>query len=510
MRKFYTGIFTFIILACVVICTVIFNYVGTYSNDDWWAAFYWSKSFIFNLLSSDQGLIWSWHFEKFLMQIIPSVFHIHPLQNIFVPIVKGINFALCIFILSLFFKPSIKKIPNPLVVLINALIIFNIIFLVDIQIIVQINQHLKYVLNLILGGAIWYIWSNEFLNDKFLSRKNILRDCIYAIVLAFAGHLVNIPTIVFYNSLFIYEIFKSKRYLTNLKNLLPAYIPFAVIYIICGILYMNIPGLTYIRANRVPSESIIIYSFTHFADFSQKLFGNIFDYRYVCGLFVLTLIGLAVLIVKRKAIDKRYILISAAIFIANFAFQYSLLTCGTTYYDGKSYWFVSNEIKATFLFYLLLNCNVIYGCLFDSIKNIKYKITFILTSIIIINLIYPLNKAFDTVKLAYNGEIVQRTAIYKTNKIFRYYALKSDVIYIPIEYYSQVNVFNTQKVFDMLIRNLSKIYNINLEEKKYKLIDKKLINEAELFTEDEINNIDFKKLYDDNFILKMKEPKYEN
>jgi len=506
MKESYKYILTFVILACFATGLIIFNAVGTYSNDDWWAGFFWTKNIIKNILDTDQGLLWSWHFEKFLMHVLPSVLHWHPQQNIFVAIVKGIDFALYAFLLSLFFKPMVKKIPNPLVVLINTLLVFYIIFLVDIVIIIHINQHLKYFLNLIIGGFIWYIWINEFLNNKFLLKENRIRDCIFAFILAFSGHLVNIPTIVFLTGLVLYEIFKTKDYSANLKKLLPVLIPLVLIYAICLLLYLNIPGFTYQRNIRAPQDPILIYSFTHFWDFTQKFFECIFSKKYIWSFLILNVIGFIGLFFNRNKIDKKYLVITISIFLANFVFQYSLLTCGTTFYDHKSYWFKSSELQVTFLCYLVINCNIIYGCLYRCINKTKFKIAYILSIFILINLIYPINIAIKNIKSAYNAEIIQRIAIYKVNKLYRYYSLKQgNTIYLPAEYYNHINNYIGPIILVNFTNNMELIYHVK-NKKKVEITDKKVINEYELFTEEEIENIDFKKLYDDNFILRMKEP----
>ena len=355
MQENHKNILTFVILTFFAIGLIIFNSVGTYTNDDWWAGFFWTKNIIDNIRFSDQGLVWSWNFEKLLVHALPSVLHWHPQQNIFVAIVKGIDFGLMVFLLSLFFKPSDKKIPEPLVILMNTFIVFSIIFLVDILSIIHINQHLKYIFNLVIGIFIWYIWTNEFLNNKFLLKENRLRDCIFAFILTFAGHLVNIPTLFFLFGLFLYEIFKSKDYSSNFKKILPTLLPLALVYIVCVILYINIPGFDFIRSLRIPSEPILTYSINHFGDFTQKFFEYIFSNRYIYSILLLNIIGFIGLIFNRNKIDKKYLVITSSILIGNFAFQYSLLTCGTTFYDQKSYWFKSEEIQLTFLIYLILN-----------------------------------------------------------------------------------------------------------------------------------------------------------
>ena len=157
MNRFYK-ILTFLILLIIFTCVVTYNAVGTYSNDDWWAGFFCSNNFITNLISSDQGLVWSWNIEKIIVQSIPELLHWHPQQNILMPITKGINFAVYIALISMFFNAAKRKIPNPLVVLFNTLLCFYIVFLVDNQIFFQINQHMKYTFNLIIGGTIWFTW----------------------------------------------------------------------------------------------------------------------------------------------------------------------------------------------------------------------------------------------------------------------------------------------------------------------------------------------------------------
>lgn len=51
--------------------------------------------------------------------------------------------------------------------------------------------------------------------------------------------------------------------------------------------------------------------------------------------------------------------------------------------------------------------------------------------------------------------------------------------------------------------------NIYYYTKKIKIVDKVIMNEDEVFSREELENIDFKKLFDDNFIIRVPEPKFE-
>ena len=506
--KLFNNILTILLLLLIVIGVVCFNSVGTYSHDDWWAGFFWYNSIIQNILSSDQGLVWSWAFGKFVTHTIPGIFHLHPQQNIFAPIVKGINFAIYTGLLALFFSPVKRKIPNPIVIIANFLLIFSIVFFVDYQLLVQMNQNSKYLFNLIIGTSIWYIWINEFFNDKFLIEKNIIRDCIFVFILAFTGHLVNIPTIILFTFLFMYKVFQSENRKDSFKKLFRMAYPIIGIYIICGVLYMNIPGLTYIRMERVPQDSILVYSITHFMNFTKEFFKFYFSNIYFYSLLIITVLGFVGMLINWKKIDKKYFVVASAIFTANFVFQYALLTCGTTFYDHKSYWFVSLDITATFLLYLILCCNIIYGCLYRLLDKKVYKIVSIILVFVIINLIYPINKALKNGEYVYHRQLVQREAIYKLSKIWYYYALRGDTIYVPREYYINLNALAYYLPWDFINKNMMLVYKVK-KPKEFKLILKKITNENEMFTEDELKNIDFKRLYDELFVLKMKAPKYE-
>lgn len=507
MRRF-NNILTLLLLLLIVIGVGVYNAAGTYSNDDWWACFFLSKNLYQNFLSSDQGLVWSWFAGKIVTHAIPTWLHIHPQQNILLGILKGINFAVYILILSLFFNAGSKKIPKPLVVLVNTLLIFSIIFTYDKLLLFHVNQHYKYIFNLIIGTSIWFVWINEFLNNEFLTGKKIVRDSVFAILLAFAGHLVNIPTCFLFSVLFTCEVLKSENRPENLKRLLRIVMPMGIIYIAFLLIYINLPGFTYSRAERIPQTSIFIYSVTHLISFTKEFILHIFSSKYIYGLLIITIAGLTGLIFNRKRIDYKYIVVALSIFFANFAFQYLLITCGTTFYDGKSYWFASEELTATFLFYLILDCNIIYGCLFGLIDKKAYKTAMIVICFITINIIYPINTVYNNIQEFYEKELIQREAIYKINKICRYYALKDDVIYIPEEYLNQINILAKQQLWISVVWNLKLIYEIQQDNKNFKLMRGKVTNEEILFKDYELKHPDFKKLYDDNFILRMKRPRY--
>lgn len=505
MKKYINWI-SVIILLLVIIGTTIFLKNCTYTNDDWWTAFF-DRDFIELFLLSDQGLVLSWFTMKICAHTLPEIFHMHPQQNILMSIIKGINVALLIFIFSKFFNLKDKKNPNPIIIIFNTIILFSIFFLVDVSELMLINVHFKYLFNLVLGFMIWAVWYKEFLNDEFLLNKNRLRDCIFSIILVFCGHLVNIPSIIMFSSLLMYKIHSKNlnEIYENFKKLVKNIYPMVLVYIVGILAYLNLPGFKIVREHRVPQESILYYSMTHFSNFSEKFFQNIFSNYYIYALFILTIVGFIGLFIFKKKIDKKYIIISLSIFVANFVFMYSLLTCGTTYYDNKSYWFASIQIMFTFLFYLILCCNIIYGCLYRLIDKRKCKILFILVCFALINIAYPANIVINAMKSTYYYERNQQIYIYKLNKIFRYYALKGDTIYVPKDYDIGINAILGGHVLYFAIKNMELLYKTN--PKKFIIMDK-IINENELFTEEELRKIDFKKLYDDNFILQMKEPKF--
>ena len=496
------------ILITVVIGITCYCSVGTYSNDEWWMIPYsHCKNFLQNILYSDQGLVWSYNYQKFLIDT-SFLFHVHPQQNMYIQMAKALDYAIFIFILSVFCKPPEKKIPHWSVVLINTFLIFSIVIFVNISQIIQINQHFKYIFNLILGFAIWYILINEFFNDYLFSKKNIIRDCLFAIILAFSGHLVNIPTITLFTLLLIYNAIKSKNIFQYFKTFLSTYYPVIIVYFVSFITYLNLPGFTSIRNTRVPSESVISYSFKHFFEFTQEFLGHVFSSQYIYGLLIILLFGIALLFLNRKKIDEKYLVLTISVFIANLSFQYALLTCGRTYYSNIDYWFISPEITVTFLFYIVLDCNIVYGCLFKLLDNRLLKNFSVLFLLIVINLIYPISISYKDFKIAYEKQIIQREAIYKLNKLYRYYNLTKSPILYPADYHANINIFGAVYFLSpsLITKNLSVIYYI--EKKESKIINKKILNEDELFSKDELKHINFNKLYDDKFILKMKKPKF--
>ena len=539
MKKKINVFFTWLLLLLVIVGVTLFLKINTYTHDDWWAGFYYFKfNFVNNFMHSDQGLVWSWFTGKLCTQLIPQIFHIHPQQNIITAIIKGINFAIFIYLASAFFNISTKKIPDFFVVLANTFLVFSVIFIVDYHQLVWNNQHFKYLYNLIIGSSIWLVWFREFMKGQFLSGKYLIRDCIFAFILVFTGHLVNIPSIIMFLCLFVYMVYNAEKhrefFISTIKR--NYFIP--LIYITCCITYVNMPGFTYIKKARWPEGSAIVYAITHFWEFTELFFKQVFGSKYIAGLFLITVIGIIAIIILRKRIDKKYIIASIAIFLGNLAFQYSLLFCGKTYYDQKSYWFVSPQIAATFLFYLIINCNIIFGCIYNLIEKTNIKVYLTVGIFMLINIIYPISVSQIKVMELYEKEKIQRVAIYKISKIFRYYALTSDTIYVPLTYYPRINVFparnlwapvnhniytilykktfkpreievNLKYTYKPVIDNMILVYKID-KNKKFEPMNKRILNDAELFPKEELDNINFNNLYNDSFVLQMKEPEFDN
>ena len=112
----------------------------------------------------------------------------------------------------------------------------------------------------------------------------------------------------------------------------------------------NLPGFTNITSSERSVEEPAKYFITNFCIFTKELFQHIFDVPCICGIFVITLAGIIGLLIFRKKTDIKYTVISLAIFVSIFIFEYSLLICGRTYYDHKSFWFASHEVSFVFIF----------------------------------------------------------------------------------------------------------------------------------------------------------------
>lgn len=505
MKKVF-NILTLIFFLIVVLGVMMYLKVETYSNDDWWTCFF-CGDFFNTFLSSDQGLVWSWFTMKILSHTIPNILQIHPQQNVFVALMKGLNFACSIYILSTFFDIIKKNVPNILVVIINTIIIFSIEFLVDPASLFLINPHMKYFLNLNLGLLVWIVWYRDFFNNEFLIKKHLIRDCFFVIILAFCGHLVNIPSIVMFLGIFIYGIFSSENRKNKFYQSIKQYLPLSFLYMIGLWIYLHLPGFTIIRAERLPQDSVLHYMITNFTDFSRDFIFYIFSTKYISGMFIAALLGFLIMFIYRKKIDIKYFVLSTSIFVGILAFEYALLACGRTFYDHKSYWFLSYEITMTFLFYLVIVLNIVYGCLYKLIDSKIAKMCFILIIVGAISFIYPIKNVIKEAKIGHKKMLVQRDAIYKMNKICRYYDLTNNTIYIPYHIFKNINLFGdlTDYYWENVTRNLSLIYNIP-QEKRYEKVYSNLANENELFDTEELQNIDFYKLYDDEFIIQMKEP----
>ena len=121
----------------------------TYANDDWWTCFFYWKSWNYLFLYADQGQVWSWLAMKVVTDTIPSLFHFYPQHNIILQVIKGLNAAIAIYVISLYFNLSKKEIPKFYVIFINTLLILLPTFFHARSIFLFVNLHYKYLFILI-------------------------------------------------------------------------------------------------------------------------------------------------------------------------------------------------------------------------------------------------------------------------------------------------------------------------------------------------------------------------
>lgn len=496
-------LFWFILILFAVLVAVFLR-TDIYTHDDWYQAFFYKKDIVWQFLNADHGRVWSWFVMKFWAHIIPAVFHINPQQNIFGAIIRGINFAILVFLLTGFYSLGQKNKYNAGILLVNIFVVTALVLGVTQSVLIHYNQHFAYLFNYLIFLVIWFVWYGEFLQDKFCNGNHKIRDAFFAFILAFCGHFVNIPSLVMLFGLFIYKsITTDRNYFKSFKNTTFQMLPIILPFIVALLIHFNLPGFTLIRAARLPQEPILTFIVSNFFEYTKLLFNAFFIRKYAIVFNVLIILSFISFCFQNKKDKGKYIFIAFCLLISEIIFQYSLIACGTTYYAGKLYWIESRELMFFVRLNYLLILNVLkWGYLFKYNKYVTSTVLILLFVIFCTN--YTEIKIRNDI-YEYKTNI-QRKTIYKIQKLYRYYDLKQEKVSVPLKYMLTLD-FELNPVWEYagVEQNCALVFK---STRKLNIINKNLINENEIFSKEELENIDFQKLYDNDFVLNMPRPEF--
>lgn len=506
MKKvcFYT------VLILVAVFVAIFLKNDIYTDDDIFQSFFYSKNMILQFFYADHGRIWSWFVMKFWAHLVPSFFHLHFQQNIFGQIIRGINFSIFFFLMVSFFYLGRKIKYSLLVLLFNIISIFSFLFLFDASIIINYNQHFGYLFNYILFLICWFFIFNSFIDDSLIEKNTKKRDIVIGVVLAFCGHFVNIPSFFIIFSLIFYYLFKERKHFSIelLKKIFNRFKYLLISFCLSLFVHFNLPGFTAIRQERLPEGNMIDFVLNNFMSYSYKMFKILFvDYFSINLIFILIVLLLITwFVIGKNEKKEKYIYIVFSIIFGTLFFQYSLILCGKTYYVSGQYWIHSNELIIFARLNFILCINILLGYIIKNLNKEKMKSLITIFMILFVFYTFPMVNVYKNIKFFNYKLKLQQIYVYKLQKLYRWQVLRNEEIIVPYEYLSQIGKPPVSWFFKAWVSNCALVYGIKM--RPVYITYKRLLNDKEFYTTEELNNINFERLFDDDFVSSAKKPKY--
>lgn len=356
---------------------------------------------------------------KFTADILSKFLNIHPQDNILGFGIKGLNFALHFCLIAktygLCLNSNLKNRPlNPFVYLLVSVFLLASAAIIDIASINNYNQNFRYIFNMIFFFPSFYIVSTMFLNKKFPNKKEIPKISFFVFLLGISAHFNIITFIGFLLFIFIYSVFENRNNLSlYFKNLFSTPVIIPTVFFLTGVClsFFSESFLHYFLDERYPNKGVLLHVINNFFAYTIgfikfTFLKNLLAYPV---LFFSTVSLLTFKTIQKKGDYRRIILAFGLIFGAIF-FNYSLLACGRTYYDGYSYWFVSPDIIIITEYFFAMSLLLMFG---EFVKTGKNKILLIL--LLPFCLICLLN-SIPTFENNYNGSKERRRGMYETEK----------------------------------------------------------------------------------------------
>lgn len=356
-------------------------------------------------------------------------------------------------------KPFGKKI-SPIWFLSTFLILLNI-YTISLQNIYRYNQHFAYQTNLIWFFLGWEVIVNYLVNGKIPPKKDLIRNCFLAFMLGVTAHFNSLSSIggifflIFYGFVYWYieEAGKIKKVFFKFYQLgKNVYIPL-VLFLIGNILYFSAPSFQSLLEQRSPSSegNRFVQALLLLPEFIPIWFETMF-LQDIAWLFSLG-IGVAIMFIimsiwkykykfnkdnvtiqidfVRDNFDKKIrIIISAlALIIGVSFFMGTLVYSGKSYYNTDQFWLVHGDLKVLTRMMFLASLWVLVGYIstFNNKINRDLSIGIFLYSILSIFLFS------NHYKTLYQQLKEDRKFWYQTEKIYRLYSLKEKKAILPAE-----------------------------------------------------------------------------
>lgn len=528
---FYIPLFLFVILISV--------YLGhnfAIFEDDLVYSTYYKSEKIFNCLNFNFGHgggYLGYFLSKFLSFGLPNLLSIHPCDfTVCHLVIKGF-FTIITLLLITKFSTFFYRSKLIFISVFSFLTFYYFFYLCKLEtLIVGVSyNYYRYSFSLIFFSiVVYFIFENLIKNKKITKFKSILFILICAFIAGTSSEIIFVTLILFSVLILLYQLiiyivsFLKKSYdFFNLykfdisKNFIFTF--FMLIFtVFC---FVSSSGFKKVALTRGLEDFIItkdiLLSFIN--EYIQFYFIDELIYWII---FIILFIVNFAIAYKKQEIKK--ILLPCFLQISILGSIFSLIFCKETYYTG-GFWLVHHHIR--FIFSMLIMCPMLmslsyfvkslilkYNNHFDKKRIINYFVLiFIILSIVLMTSLFKTING-NRFRDFYNKTTNLRIFNYQLEKIFRFYYLKNEVPYLP-GYINDRDIYRFKKPIgefcfidnynNFLQAYYSNIYkDTNVYNLLYCVSDKaieKFYENGGTFTKEELKNIKFSRLFDENFVL---------
>lgn len=509
-------------------------------GDDAWFSLYIGNEGIFDCLfdGSHGGKYFGQFLDKFLSMGLPCFLGIHP-EN-FISTWHAFFRALFIIITFLLMSKFVV-IYEKSKSLYWLFYIFSIFFFLSIMnikenglypdIICVYYAYYRYCFSLLFVACfLYFIYKNITCTEENISKLKLIfiSICGYAIgtssEIAFFLGCTLIFLIIIWDSLIkrITKKYSANVFLNSLKIRLNKNFYIPALFLVTGIiLFVSSPGFCQVATDRGMTNINVTYDI--FKEFTVCFFEKCVFSIWEFWISFILLYAIALYFSIRNK-DLKLAVFSAIYVISLFMVMVSLILLGkASCVNNGAFWIEHNNIL--FLYKMLLiipfaiNLSYLYFCINKNKKYLCVFYSFVILLFCFINIkLFFNNQIIDTINHDRNWLYMRKQNNYITNKIVRFYWLNNETVVLPMKllpedtYGTFLNIDEeTNCVYgeNQLVSLYKRIYKETPDVSVYICVSDNAINEfyekGGYITKEELNNLNFSRLFDKNFVFKKKD-----
>ncbi len=509
LQKF---VYLFILLCIsvfVIICTVPFGQNYALFEDDFVFSVYKTDESIFDCLNFSYGHgggYIGYFFSKLFSFWLPNKLGIHPCDFVKINLaIKGVFTVITLLLISNFsqlYKKSQNIYLFSYAMLAFCYFFFN--FRYPTLIYGVSYNYYRYSFSLIFLSIFIYYLYKYCTNKEHILKKELIISSICAFVIGTSSEIVFIFSLFLISVVFVLR----KVYLKLDKYF---YVPAASL-VLAVVLFTSSPGFKYVSDKRGLGENS--FDLNMVVDFFKEFFSRYIVEEVTYWIVFLFIIFIALYFAKKEQEIPK--LVFPFLVLIGILFSiFSLIFCGRTFYVNNDFWLIHAHIR--FLFDILLCIPLLIFISYISSKISVLKTMFMFFVLFVISVIY-FSFSIKTVNDFNLKAMDLKVKTYQTEKIFRFYYLKNELPYLPIYLHVRdIYRFELPKNEECLLSEKNSFFSAyypniykdnNIANISVYCVGPDAIEKFEqnggAFSKEELADIKFSRLFDDNFVLNKK------